>query len=88
MTTSATKDSHIGTSHSYFLRPAPNPSHPPIALLLRGVDLASTSNFPNIRNPPSINAGPSRCRGSRDEATKLRAGAPSQLSEEEGGDVE
>lgn len=82
----AAADTHISTSHSYFLRPAPNPSHPPISLLLRGVNISSTSKYPNLSNRPPITGDDATAsRTQRNDARRLRAGVQSQLSEEDGG---
>ena len=81
---SSISHSHIKTSHSSFLRSSPDPAQPPIALLLRGVNLSSTSKFPNIPNPPSIRGDTTRSsRKQRDLERQSRAGVLSHLSEEQ-----
>ena len=82
----ADQDALVSTSHSNFFRPPPSPSQPPIAILLRGVNLSSTSKFPNIsRQAPAHHDLSLLNRAQRDEARRARAGVQSHLSEEEGG---
>jgi hypothetical protein len=74
--------SDITTSHSYFLRPSHQPSHPPVALLLRGVNLSSTSKYPSFTDTQLAKLG-----GTRDERDKRRshaAGMQSHLGERAG----
>ncbi|OCF45458.1 hypothetical protein I317_00705 [Kwoniella heveanensis CBS 569] len=90
--------SNLSTSHSYFLKPSLIAGSPPIALLLRGVNLASVSKFPIIRSPSRSQSGPDsdsgklyvsskegKTRAERDERRKILAGQLSHLGEEEVG---
>ncbi|WWD10145.1 hypothetical protein V865_008279 [Kwoniella europaea PYCC6329] len=86
MVSSAPARSQLDTSHSYFLQPSSVPGGPPVGLLLRGVNLSSTSKFPTIPNSLSQYqdlTGVSR--SDRDQKRQLLAGQQSHLGEEEVG---
>ncbi|WRT67127.1 uncharacterized protein IL334_004093 [Kwoniella shivajii] len=78
--------SQLDTSHSYFLQPSSTTGGPPIGLLLRGVNISSTSKYPTL--PQSLDeyqdlAG--RTRDERDKKRRILAGQESYLGEEEVG---
>ena len=79
-----TTDTRINTSHSQFLRPSTNSSYPPTSLILRGVNLSSTSKYPNLKQKGHTEP-PGSTREARDAARLSRSGVQSRLSDEEGG---
>ncbi|WVF72138.1 hypothetical protein IAT40_006950 [Kwoniella sp. CBS 6097] len=77
---------NLSTSHSYFLKQSVIEGSPPIALLLRGVNLSSTSKFPIIQDPSrsgSYTSTEGKTRAERDEKRRILAGQLSHSGEEE-----
>jgi hypothetical protein len=73
----------ISTSHSSFLCPSPIPSHPPVSLLLRGVNLSSTAKLPTF--PPKQSQEDGHTEASREERDRMReyqSGLRTSLGEE------
>ncbi|KAK6902923.1 hypothetical protein I203_108183 [Kwoniella mangroviensis CBS 8507] len=86
MVSSTPARSQLDTSHSYFLQPSSVSGGPPVGLLLRGVNLSSTSKFPTLPNSLSQYqdlTGVSR--SDRDQKRQILAGQQSHLGEEEVG---
>nr|XP_019042696.1 hypothetical protein I302_08401 [Kwoniella bestiolae CBS 10118]OCF21626.1 hypothetical protein I302_08401 [Kwoniella bestiolae CBS 10118] len=84
MISSAPSLSQLDTSHSYFLQPSPTPGAPPVGLLLRGVNIGSTSKFPTL--PTSLTEYDdltTSSRADRDRKRQILAGQQSHLGEEE-----
>nr|XP_019013519.1 uncharacterized protein I206_01588 [Kwoniella pini CBS 10737]OCF52300.1 hypothetical protein I206_01588 [Kwoniella pini CBS 10737] len=76
----------LDTSHSYFLQPSPNPGESPIALLLRGVNISSTSKYPTLPNSLSeYSSLEGTSRSDRDRKRRILAGQESHLGEDEVG---
>nr|XP_018263853.1 uncharacterized protein I303_03727 [Kwoniella dejecticola CBS 10117]OBR86011.1 hypothetical protein I303_03727 [Kwoniella dejecticola CBS 10117] len=86
MVSSAPARAVLDTSHSYFLQPSGNPGDPPIALLLRGVNLGSTSKYPTLPNSLTEYSNlQGSSRSERDHKRRILAGQESHLGEEEVG---
>ncbi|KAK4686623.1 hypothetical protein P7C73_g3500, partial [Tremellales sp. Uapishka_1] len=76
----------LTTSHSYFLRKSDDASHPPISLILRGVNLSSTAKYPTFaeaQNLPPLSE--SSTRAERDERRRILTGVASHLDDAGGG---
>ena len=72
----------LDTSHSQFLKPPPHPDLPPVSVLLRGVNLSSTSKYPSSRTQrPGADAGSTRT--ARDDLRRWEAGVETHLSDED-----
>lgn len=70
----------LNTSHSHFLIPSNDPSYPPVSVLLRGVNLSSTSKFPNFAKSASSSEKSNRTE--RDAARLHSAGVQTHLGVE------
>ena len=73
----------IDTSHSYFLKQPSNPDLPPISLILRGVNLSSTSKFPSWTTPRPYAHNAELTRTERDELREWDAGVQTQIANAE-----
>jgi len=72
----------LDTSHSQFLKPPPHPNLPPISVLLRGVNLSSTSKYPSSSTTrPNGQVGATRT--ARDDLRRWEAGVETHLSDED-----
>ncbi len=73
----------LSTAHGHFIEPSPYPGHPPIARLLRGVNLSSSSKFPTFA-PPSHDTLPQQGKtreerdARREKALGYRTDIPAQ----------
>ncbi|WWD15903.1 hypothetical protein CI109_100327 [Kwoniella shandongensis] len=79
---------HLSTSHAYFLQPSSDPALPPTALLLRGVNLSSTSKYPTLPESlpqySTLRSDPAKLsRKERDDIRRVLAGQESHLGEDE-----
>ncbi|WWC90036.1 uncharacterized protein L201_004966 [Kwoniella dendrophila CBS 6074] len=84
MVSTASPQAHLDTSHSYFLKPSSVPGGPPVSLLLRGVNICSTSKNPTLPNSLSEYQNLSEVtRNERDQKRRILAGQESHLGEEE-----
>lgn len=72
----------LDTSHSHFLIPSTDPSYPPVSVLLRGVNLSSTSKFPNFAKTTSPSTSERSNRTERDAARLHSAGVQTHLGVE------
>jgi len=73
----------INTSHSYFLKQDSNPNLPPISVMLRGVNLSSTSKFPSWSTPRPYAHKTGLSRTERDELREWDAGVQTQIANPE-----
>ncbi|WVR05246.1 hypothetical protein IAU60_002258 [Kwoniella sp. DSM 27419] len=76
---------HLSTSHAYFLQTNPTRGGPPVALLLRGVNLSSTSKYPTL--PQSLtdyeDVASTSSRKARDVKRRTLAGQETHLGEDQ-----
>jgi hypothetical protein len=76
----------ISTAHGFFLQPSPIPGHPPVARILRGVNLSSSSKYPTFAGTEGIVPQTGRSREERDanreKAMGYRTDLPAQGSQE------
>jgi hypothetical protein len=73
----------IDTSYSNFLKRSTDSNLPPISLLLRGVNLSSTSKFPSWTAPRPYAHKKELTRTERDELREWDAGVQTQVANPE-----
>lgn len=72
----------ISTAHGFFLEPSPIPGHPPVARILRGVNLSSSSKYPTFPDTANVVPQSGNTRQERDanrhKAMGFRTDIPAQ----------